>query len=120
MSCSLFEDLGGGGGGRRLALALAAVLVVTVGLTACGPSGPGGRNILVITTDTTRADFVGAYGAQLGVTPRLDALALQGVVFENAYAPMPQTLPSHSTLFTGLDPRQHLALEVLQVTLDGR
>jgi arylsulfatase A-like enzyme len=110
VSCSLLEDPCGSGG-RRSVWALVGVLVVAVGLTACGPSGPGGRNILVITTDTTRADFVGAYGADLGVTPRLDALAQQGVVFENAYAPMPQTLPSHSTLFTGLDPRQHLALE---------
>jgi arylsulfatase A-like enzyme len=32
-------------------------------------------------------------------------------VFENAYAPMPQTLPSHATLFTGLPPRRHGALE---------
>ena len=86
-------------------------LMIAVGLVACGPSSAGGRNILVITVDTTRADFVGAYGATLGVTPRLDALAEQGVVFENAYAPMPQTLPSHATLFTGLEPRQHLALE---------
>ena len=58
-------------------------LMIAVGLVACGPSRAGGRNILVITVDTTRADFVGAYGATLGVTPRLDALAEQGVVFEN-------------------------------------
>jgi len=98
---------GRGVGGRPFAWAF----LIIASLVACGSSGEGGRNILVITVDTTRADFVGAYGAALGVTPRLDALALQGVVFENAYAPMPQTLPSHSTLFTGLDPRQHLTLE---------
>jgi len=66
---------------------------------------------VIITLDTTRADHVGAYGCTLGLTPQLDVLAAQGVVFEQAYAPMCQTLPSHSTLFTGLGPRQHLALE---------
>ncbi len=92
---------------RRLLLPALLAAVAT----ACGPAGPGGKNILVITMDTTRADFLGAYGSDLGVTPVIDGLAARGVVFEDAYAPMPQTLPSHSTLFTGLDPRQHLTLE---------
>ncbi len=88
------------------------LLLVALALApACGVDAPGGRNIVIITTDTTRADFLGVYGSKLGVTPRLDALAAKGVVYENAYAPMPQTLPSHSTLFTGLSPREHLALE---------
>src|SRR5262249_7216390 len=53
----------------------------------------------------------GCYGNPLGTTPHLDALAQQAFVFDNAYAPMPQTLPSHSTLFTGLSPRRHGAVE---------
>ena len=57
------------------------------------------------------ADHLGAYGYPLDITPEIDRLAERGVLFENAYAPMPQTLPSHTTLMTGLQPRQHGALE---------
>ncbi|GJM20924.1 MAG: sulfatase [Planctomycetota bacterium] len=71
----------------------------------------GARSLLVVTYDTTRMDFVGAYGNPLALTPNLDALAERGVLFEDAYAPVPQTLPSHSSLMTGLMPRQHRALE---------
>ncbi|MDG2149751.1 MAG: sulfatase [Planctomycetota bacterium] len=70
-----------------------------------------GRNVLIVTLDTTRADHLGAYGYPLDITPEIDRLAERGVLFENAYAPMPQTLPSHTTLMTGLQPRQHGALE---------
>ncbi len=68
------------------------------------------RNVLIITLDTTRSDHIGAYGYPLDITPNIDALAERGVLFENSYAPMPQTLPSHTTLMTGLAPRQHGAL----------
>lgn len=92
---------------RRLA-PLTALLAC---LAACSDAPPPGPSLLVITLDTTRADLLGAYGSPLGATPRLDALAAQGVVFEDAYAPMPQTLPSHATLFTGRQPRRHGAVE---------
>jgi len=104
------------------------LLALSSSLAACGgaPADPatpapasGGRSIVVITLDTTRADFLGAYGGGLGVTPRLDALAEQGALFERAYAPMPQTLPSHATLFTGLMPRHHGALENTYVLEPG-
>jgi len=63
--------------------------------------------MIVITLDTTRADHLGCYGNDFPITPNIDALAKCGLVFEHAYAPMPQTLPSHATLFTGLEPRLH-------------
>jgi len=94
-------------GPRRLLLALAVFTA-----SSCGDaSGWKDLNIVVVTMDTTRADHVGAYGSTLGVTPVLDALARRGVLFEQVYAPMPQTLPSHATLFTGLEPRDHGVLE---------
>ena len=98
--------------------ALASAVLAPLGLAAallaapaCGPAPAGGKSILVITMDTTRSDFLGAYGSELGLTPNVDALAEAGVVYEEAYAPMSQTLPAHATLFTGLQPRQHRALE---------
>lgn len=88
-----------------------AAVVATLLLAACGEPPPAGPSLLVITLDTTRADVLGCYGSTLGATPNLDRLASSSVLFERAYAPMPQTLPSHATLFTGLPPRRHGAVE---------
>ncbi len=58
-------------------------------------------NILVVTLDTTRADAIGAQ------TPAFNALAARGTRFRQAYATVPQTLPSHASMFTGLYPAGH-------------
>lgn len=50
---------------------------------------------------------MGAYGSNLAVTPNLDAIAQRGWLFENAVSAVPLTLPSHSTLLSGLDPLHH-------------
>ena len=93
---------------RAAPLLVAAVAAALAG--GCGGE-PKGSNVVVITLDTTRADHLGCYGYPLPTTPNIDALAKQGVLFEQAYAPMPQTLPTHATLFTGLPPRAHQAVE---------
>ena len=64
-------------------------------------------NLLLITMDTTRRDHVSAYGFPRPTTPHLDALAAEGVLFERASAPAPITLPSHTTIMTGLYPFHH-------------
>src|SRR5262245_53726597 len=64
-------------------------------------------NVLLITLDTTRADRLGCYGCATALTPALDALAAQGVLFERAFTPAPLTLPSHASMMTGLYPREH-------------
>jgi arylsulfatase A-like enzyme/Tfp pilus assembly protein PilF len=64
-------------------------------------------NVVVVTLDTTRADRLGCYGFKGIETPNLDALARDGVVFENETATVPLTLPSHSSIFTGLVPPHH-------------
>lgn len=65
------------------------------------------RNVILITIDTTRADALGAYGKQGAGTPVMDALAARGTVFDRAYSHAPITLPSHSSILTGLTPPQH-------------
>jgi arylsulfatase A-like enzyme/tetratricopeptide (TPR) repeat protein len=70
-------------------------------------SGDGRPNILLVSLDTLRADRVGAYGHPRATTPRLDALAARGVLFERAEAPSNWTLPSHYSLFSGLTPAAH-------------
>ncbi len=67
----------------------------------------GDYNLLVITLDTLRADRVGVYGYEAALTPNLDALAREGVMFEYCYTPVPLTLPAHSSIFTGLYPLAH-------------
>jgi choline-sulfatase len=64
-------------------------------------------NIVLITLDTTRADRMGFLGSQRGLTPNLDALAHQGVVFTRAYSQAPLTTASHATILTGTYPQFH-------------
>lgn len=64
-------------------------------------------NVLVVTFDTVRADALSCYGEKRVQTKTVDALAADGVRFHRALAPAPITLPSHSTLFTGLAPLAH-------------
>jgi arylsulfatase A-like enzyme len=71
------------------------------------PGRPDGRNLVVILIDTLRADVLGSYGDRLGLTPRLDVFARQGVRFAEMLAPSPWTLPSVSSLLTGLQPQTH-------------
>lgn len=63
--------------------------------------------MVLVTLDTFRADRIGAYGAEGVSTPALDALAGEAVLFENATAPMPLTVPSHLSILTGRYPREH-------------
>jgi choline-sulfatase len=61
-------------------------------------------NIILITLDSARADRMGFLGAKSGLTPNLDTLAKQSVVFEHAYAQAPETVASHAGLLTGTYP----------------
>jgi len=62
-------------------------------------------NVIVITLDTTRADRMGFLGSRRGLTPHLDAMAQQAVVFTRAYSHVPLTTASHTTIFTGTYPQ---------------
>lgn len=62
-------------------------------------------NIVLITLDTTRADRMGFLGSEHGLTPNLDILASQSVVFTRAFAQVPLTTPSHAALLTGTYPQ---------------
>src|SRR5438093_2402153 len=62
---------------------------------------------LLVTLDTTRADRMGFLGSSRGLTPILDALARQSIVFTRAYSQAPITPVSHATLLTGTFPPVH-------------
>lgn len=92
-----------------------AWLAVGCGDSDPGPPPQGGealttarpRTIVLISLDTLRPERLGAYGGRPEVSPVIDALAAESVVFDTALAPAPWTLPSHMTMLTGLDPIAH-------------
>ncbi|MBN2245707.1 MAG: sulfatase, partial [Candidatus Aminicenantes bacterium] len=64
-------------------------------------------NLLLITIDTLRADRLSCYGSQNVTTPNIDSLADEGILFKQAYANTSTTLPSHTTILTGVTPLFH-------------
>jgi len=59
-----------------------------------------GAHVLLVTIDALRADHLGSYGYPRPVSPQLDALSKQGVLFERAYAQAPHSSYSLSSLHT--------------------
>ncbi len=96
---------------RSIPFAAVAALVL---LAACGRE-PGPQpaasnqprpNIVLITLDTTRVDAIGPEAVGIE-TPSFNALATHGLRFRQAYCAVPQTLPSHTSMLTGLYPAGH-------------
>lgn len=94
--------------GRALFVLLAAGL--PAGAAAAAPKPP---NVVLLIVDDLRADRLGAYGNARAATPNFDALARESVVFERAYAQAGWTLPSVSSILTGLYPTVHGARRAL-------
>jgi len=59
------------------------------------------QNIILVSMDSLRGDHCGFLGSQHGLTPTMDRLASEGVSFQNAITPGPQTFSSMPTVFTG-------------------
>ncbi len=76
------------------------------------------KHVVLISMDTTRADALSCYENQYKTTANIDALAAEGVLFENAIAPVPLTLPSHSTMLTGTTPLYHGVHDNTEYRLD--
>jgi len=89
--------------GSFFSLAIILALVVCPnGLTAAADT-----NLLLITIDTLRPDRLSCYSAKYVQTPRIDALAARGALFERAFAHDPITLPSHANILLGLTSLVH-------------
>ena len=107
---------------RRHAAGPAAALLLVLGtwlLAGCARDEHAARdarpNVVLISIDTLRADRLGSYGYGRPTSPSIDRLAAEGVLFENAVAPAPWTLPSHASMLTGLLPARHGAIDVDRV-----
>lgn len=77
------------------------------------------KNVLLITLDTTRADYLGCYGCAEQTSPNLDKLASESVVFDLAIAQAAVTPVSHASILTGLNPYNH-HLRVLHGLVDNK
>ena len=91
---------------RRILLLFTAVAMLA-GISWYLWHAPRKPHFLLITLDTTRADRLKCYGYSAGNTPVLDSLAAQGVLCERAFTVAPMTLPSHTSMFTGLYPAEN-------------
>lgn len=103
-------------------LALSSVLLIAL-LPACSrPAGPEAGsdavpevaanspmspNVVLITVDTLRADHLGCYGFEGARTPNINKLSREGIRVAHAVASAPITMPSHTSIMTGLDPPAH-------------
>jgi len=86
---------------------------------AHAPAASGNRhNVLLVTIDTLRADHLGAYGYQRRTSPRIDALARAGTVFESAYTAWPKTRGSMVIMLTGRNPSRNGYSKTHPVLLD--
>ena len=108
-------------GGRMQDLAafwaIAAFLASTVAWASWEPDARPPRripprrtarpNLLLIGSDTLRADRLGALGYPRLLTPHLDRLAETGTLFANCYVPCARTAPSLVSLLTGTWPHTH-------------
>lgn len=91
----------------RLGALLLPLLIAALLLGGCSPAEVPQPPVVIISIDTLRSDHLPAYGYRTGQTPAIDRLAADGVVFEHAFAHVPLTLPSHSSIMTGLLPPEH-------------
>lgn len=81
--------------------------LATIGLGSDGSAERKAPSIIIVLIDTLRADYLGSYGFEGGISPYLDRMATESVLFERCYAQAPSTLPSVASLFTSLHPTAH-------------
>jgi len=109
----LTDDRAAGRGTDRAAAALFALLLLATGCDG-GRSAPVERpNLVVVVIDTLRTDRLGSYGHARETSPAIDALAADAALFENAYSAAPWTKPAVASLLTGLHPRSHTVVRMI-------
>ncbi|MGI0133667.1 MAG: sulfatase-like hydrolase/transferase [Candidatus Micrarchaeaceae archaeon] len=102
---------------RKASLEMRSILVLPLllgmfncsaaNLAAVQASGTLPYNVIFITPDQLRADFMHTYGFPLPDTPNINRLAQRGTLFLHAYSAGAWTTPSFGSIFTGLFPTVH-------------
>ncbi len=99
--------LGGSAVGVALLFAGSNCGTPVPGSATTTPDADDRPNVLIVLWDTARADRMSLYGHTRATTPRLDAFAQSARVYEHAIAPDMWTLPTHTSMFTGLSGTSH-------------
>ncbi len=86
-------------------IAVIAVVITCVWFTLFGRKPA--KNIILISIDTGRADYLSCYGYGHKTTANIDAVAHEGIIFKNVVSPVPLTLPAHCSMLTGTIPPYH-------------
>ena len=76
-------------------------------------------DIVLLVLDTQRADRLSCYGYGQETSPNLDAFAADATRFSHAFSAAQWTVPSHTSLFTGLYPSVHGTQQSFSVVPDG-
>ena len=84
---------------------VAGVSLIFLSLSFAFAAPASKPNLVLITLDSSRADRMGFLGAKGALTPNLDRLAAEGIVFEHAYAQAPGSVVSHATILSGAYPQ---------------
>jgi len=91
----------------RVPAAIAGVLALSACTPGASDESTRRSDVVLVTIDTLRADALGCYGAGEGASPRIDAFARSGMLFERALAAAASTAPSHASIFTARTVRGH-------------
>ncbi len=90
------------------------IILIVLGLAAAlafyfikSAGSPKIRNVVLISIDTCRADYLSCYGFPKKTTPIIDAFAEEATLFEHTVSPIPITLPAHCSMLTGKIPPAH-------------
>ncbi len=88
---------------------LACLLISACGGTQSVDESPPEKpeNVIIVVVDALRSDKLGCYGSEAGLTPEIDALAENSVLFSAAYSNATFTFPSTASLFTSTQPPVH-------------
>jgi len=95
---------------QRRTLSSLLLLAGAGSCTSCSDGADAGGvrpNVLLISVDTLRADHLSTYGYGRETSPRIDALAAEGVLFETVVSSTSWTLAAHAALFTALPDSVH-------------
>jgi arylsulfatase A-like enzyme len=100
---------------RNLAITIVAIVALAGSLLVLrlmrrpsrsgGLEPPGSPNVVLLIIDTLRADYLGCYGCLEDVSPEIDEIAEDGVLFEDVTAQCSWTRPSIASMVTALYPR---------------
>ena len=85
--------------------ALSLVVLLVAG--RCGEPPPPPKNLILISVDTLRPDFLSCYGHEPVTSPNIDLFSSFGARFTDVTSASPWTLPSHASMLTGLYPSSH-------------